>query len=578
MKTAGLLEQRRGAVSILFATTAIPLAMCVGLAIDFSFYVQAQSQLTLAADAGAMHAVRIASQHFVQGESVTQADADGVTAGQQWFEAQLGPLTTGVYTPGSVNVSIIPPPAGTTTFTSNVTYKVTIPTHFGNLFNAVLSWPLGGSSSAVITTNSFVQIDMLIDNSSSMLIGTQPSDIKAIQNLTICPPQTIAAVTGHGGNGSNHQGGGYAEYSWVFPGSPDSNHNTSAWGFDPKGVPTHQTLVPIPSVVVGVCDPLFTGDPGECPYPPSLPGMINETGTYLPAGIAQPVDAAGFCPANTGTPDQNDKNLDPLTGKTRNIPQAPCGFACHSDKTPNDYYTLVQNAKSHGASISLRFDVVQEAAAQVVGDMITAANASGVPNQFSLGVFTFNSAIAQVHPQPGGPFKEADSDLAQGLADTQAITVPPVADNPNTNFVGAMSYLANNVGLSGDGSTPSTPRKNMFIVTDGLEDYPPGGARLVGQMTSPLNETVCQPLKAKGYTIYVLYTPYYALPNPFYLYDGARVAVEQPVSNPASVAAGLQACASNPSYYYQASSKHDIDTAMAAMLASALNTPGRLAR
>lgn len=64
MKTAGLLEQRRGAVSILFATTAIPLAMCVGLAIDFSFYVQAQSQLTLAADAGAMHAVRIASQHL----------------------------------------------------------------------------------------------------------------------------------------------------------------------------------------------------------------------------------------------------------------------------------------------------------------------------------------------------------------------------------------------------------------------------------------------------------------------------------------------------------------------------------
>ncbi len=308
MKTAGLLEQRRGAVSILFATTAIPLAMCVGLAIDFSFYVQAQSQLTLAADAGAMHAVRIASQHFVQGESVTQADADGVTAGQQWFEAQLGPLTTGVYTPGSVNVSIIPPPAGTTTFTSNVTYKVTIPTHFGNLFNAVLSWPLGGSSSAVITTNSFVQIDMLIDNSSSMLIGTQPSDIEAIQNLTICPKQPIGGVTGHGGNGAN---GGYHEFSWNFP--------SDQWGFDTKASPP-QILVPIPNVVVGACDPLFTGDQGgaggaypgdlgECVFPPDLKGtIVNLPETYLPAGIAQTVNAAGFCPPGYGTPDTNKES------------------------------------------------------------------------------------------------------------------------------------------------------------------------------------------------------------------------------------------------------------------------------
>ncbi len=237
----------------------------------------------------------------------------------------------------------------------------------------------------------------------------------------------------------------------------------------------------------------------------------------------------------------------------------------------------MQNAKAQGAIISLRFDVVQEAATQVVNNMIAAANASGVPGQFSLGVFTFNSAITQVHPQPGGAFKEADSDLAQGLLDTQAIAAPAVADNANTDFGGAMSYLANNVGLSGDGSTPTTPRKNLFIVTDGLEDYPPGGARFVGQMTNPLNETVCQPLKSRGYTIYVLYTPYYPLPNPFYLNNGARKAVEKPASDPTSVSAGLQACASNPNYYYQASSKHDIDAAMAAMLASALNTPGRLA-
>ena len=178
-----------------------------------------------------------------------------------------------------------------------------------------------------------------------------------------------------------------------------------------------------------------------------------------------------------------------------------------------------------------------------------------------------------MHPAAG----EADANLSQGLADIQSIAPPAVSDTPNTDFPDAINYIATTFTASGDGSGPSKPRKNLFIITDGLEDYSPWN-RYIGQMTSPLNETTCAPLKAKGFNIFVLYTPYYPLPNPFYLYQSnSKASVEAPITNAGlSVAAGLQACASSVSQYYQASSVADINTAMQNMLASALNTPGRL--
>ena len=557
---AAIGRDRRGAVSIIFATTAIPLLLSVGLAIDYTFYVQAQAQLALAADTAAIHAVRIASSHFIAGESAAAAGADGAASGLQWFNAQLGVLSTGTVQPGDINIPPVSYTPATSTFTAVVNYKATIPTHFGGIFKAVTSWPLTGTKNAVITTNSYVEIAMLIDNSSSMLIGATPADIEALQTLTICPPTAIASTIGHGGND-----GQYSEYSWNFP---------SNIGFTPiTQVPPNSN-----NQGTGKCDPLFTGDPAECPYPPALNGKVpvgggddDDNGSKQ---LAQPVNANGYCPPGYGTPDSTAANLDSLTNKTRNFPQAPCGFACHGTNSTTDYYTLLQNARAKGAVINLRFDIIQTAAAHVVQ---TLQAKQQVANQFSLGVYTFNSAVGQVHPAAGGTFVEADNNLTQGLTDIASIATPAVADAPNTNFPGAMSYLATSLKAGGDGTTPATPRKNLFIITDGLEDYSPNN-RFIGQMTSPLNETNCAPLKAKGFNIFVLYTPYYPLPNPFYLSgSNSRAAVEAPITNTSlSVAAGLQACATTPQQYYSASSLADIDAALQAMLASALNSPGRL--
>ena len=344
-------SDRQGAVSIIFATAAVPLAMAVGLATDYSFYVEAQAQLNLAADSGAIHAVRIASSDFASGMSAADAGIAGAAAGSQWFMAQMGNITTASAVPTVAPVRF---DEATSTFTSVVTYTATMKPHFGALFEQA-TWSIAGTANAAITTNSYAEIDMLIDNSSSMLIGATPADIIALQNLTVCPPTTTSEATGHNG--------GYGEYSWIFP---------SGVGFGSGQAPPTKA-----NKGSGYCDTSFTGpqtaQTNECPYPPSLTGQVyNASGTPL-TGIAKGVDASGYCPAGTGLPDTSNsgQNLDPTTGKTRNLPSAPCGFACHSNTSPLDYYTILQGARSKGASITLRFDVVQQAAKQVVQTMQT---------------------------------------------------------------------------------------------------------------------------------------------------------------------------------------------------------------
>ncbi len=532
-------RDRRSAVSLVFAAAIVPLAISVGLAVDYSFYVETKSELSLAADTASMEAVRTAVADFTAGQAPAAAGISGQNAGEQWFAAQLGTLRT-----GSVAAPTIPPvvyDASTSTFTATVGYNGVVPTHFGGLLG-ISQWPVQGVSTAVITTNSYAEVVMLIDNSSSMLIGSSPQDIITLENATMCAPTATAQAAGQP----------MTAYSYDYP---------SGVGYGQgQTTPTQANFAP----PADHCDPNFSGGAAQCPYPPALPAQQNPT-----------LDAAGFCPTiqlpngasqTTGIPN-NWGLMDPVTKTTANIPQAPCAFACHTGDGVHDYYTIARSA-----GVVLRFDVIQSAAKVVVQEMLSQEQ---IPNQFSLGVFQFNSGVTQVHPQPSNNFVEADYNLTGGESDIAGITTPIVPDEADTNFPGAISYLAANLKPAGSGSTPTTPRKNIFIVTDGLEDYPPGAGRFVG----PMDPSNCAALKTLGFNVYVLYTPYYPLPNPFYLNQGARTYVEPtvpPASSNPDVAA-LQACATKPSQFYVASSAGDIQTAMLAMLASALNTPARIA-
>ncbi|MGI4976014.1 MAG: TadE/TadG family type IV pilus assembly protein [Janthinobacterium lividum] len=537
---------RRGAVAVIFAVSVVPLAMVVGLASDYSFYVQVQSQLNLAADTAAMQAVRVASEvSSTKSDGTVMSPADyqtavqtaGQQAGTQWFQAQMGSLANGSVPIGNIVVNVGYNPVGSR-FTSSVSYTGTVPTHFGALFNRS-SFSIGGAATAVIS-NSFVEVMMLLDNSSSMLIPTTAADIARMEAATPCATYGVDDI--HTMDGAYFQDGTtIGQYDQRF--TPDFWSDwvfASGLGYNASNNTTPNNPPPV-GTVNGNCDPSYTGDAAACAYPPSAQ-YVGTTNSW-------------YC-----------SNKGGYAYKGQYYAQAPCALACHTSSSNNDFFGLSRNMNP---PIELRLDVVQSAVAGVVKTL----NDKQQPNQFSVGVYAFSDKLSTVWPQSG----EATTDLATALSKTQAMT-PPVTQSgvsANTNFKASMQSLNGNVAAAGDGSMPTTPLKNLFIVTDGVNDVPSGGfLGTIGPMTSTNSEQTCSLFWAKGFNVYVLYTPYLPLPAGFYR-DQVKQYAETTDPTMSTVAA-LQACARYPSHFYVATDKTAINTAMQTMLAAALNSPGRV--
>jgi hypothetical protein len=267
---------------------------------------------------------------------------------------------------------------------------------------------------------------------------------------------------------------------------------------------------------------------------------------------------------------------------------APCGFACHWSATAPDYYFLARNdptgmtpagTKPQPAgtpAITLRFDVVQAATAQVITAM---ANSEVVPNQFGLSVFEFNSALTKIYPTPASGVEagfDLNGDANSGQAAVNAITTPVVVNNGDTDFPDSMTTLSTQLTPGGDGSTTVTPRKALFIVTDGIQDY---GSRVVGNTEGPFSNSAavaaCNKIKSMGISIYVLYTPYTPLTyNPYYVSNINQYVVTPP--SPNLISAALQACASSPTNFYEADVPSQISTGLQVLLKAATRTPARI--
>jgi len=318
---------------------------------------------------------------------------------------------------------------------------------------------------------------------------------------------------------------------------------TGNYGYD-----TSLNTAPPASPVNGHCDPAYTGDTKACAYAPAMQ-FIDKNNTWV-------------CTNNGGYYYQPKGQKKPDY-----YAQAPCAFACHSDSggKGDDFYSLARNA-----GIELRTDVVQNAAANVIQTLSDKQQ----PNQFSVGVYAFNNTLSAVWPTSG----EATADLTTTQSKTKAMTTPVTLSTSgpigNTDFTASMQSLIQNVTGAGDGTTPTTPLKNLFIVTDGINN--PNTDPSIGPMTSATNEQLCSMFWAKGFNVYVLYTPY--LPLPSGKYQTVVMQYSEPTQTSATAAnvAALQACARYPSHFFQATDPTAINTAMQTMLASALNSPGRV--
>jgi Flp pilus assembly protein TadG len=584
---------RRGALSILLATMIIPLLLIVGIAVDFSFYVEAQAELNLAADAAAMHAVRAMS--MATANSTTYQNA-GLLAGEQWFAAQAeqvpGVQLTGTGTPIPVTIttSYTAP-----TFTATVTYQGTINTIFGHLAG-IKTWPIAGTATASISDN-FVDIAILIDNSQSMLIGATSSDIAAMDAATPCA--VVTATTSGALPGQPIE-----DYTYWLNGIQYVNGSPFPWQQQTLGYLAGETLPTYtgvngaaPSPSTQFCDPNYI--PG-CAYPPGI--LYGSTGQYY-LSKATGSNKVGACNNGGGAPGAAGPNT----------PQAPCAFACHQNTNGGDFYALARSTTNTttGNKVQLRLDVVQAAAQSVITQM---EQYSPSPQTLlGIGLYTFNSSFQPLYPcttttgcstQFGTNLATAYSDLAicSGTQTTGCLLPPITSDSPNTDIADSFSQAATFLaGTAGTGASQSKAIKNLFIITDGISDWPSGSA---AQVVGPIDQLVvnpCQQLKNQGFSVYVLYTPYYPLPTWTYSLgvNGASPVGTYPggytlqnfvtmansttfadynanYSTDTPVMAALRACASDPAYFYTATNQADITAALNAMLSSALNASARV--
>jgi len=175
------LKDRSAGIALMFALTVIPVIGVIGIAVDLGYVTQAKTQLNAAADAAALAAAKGAADAFTAGRSPDTAKAAGQTAGVEWFKSQAG----SVMGPGAPTPSVTVTQNGAV-FSSDVTYQGSVRPYFAPLFG-VSTVALGGLSRATITTNAYVSVTFLLDNSSSMLIPATQAGVDRMHSLTPLP-------------------------------------------------------------------------------------------------------------------------------------------------------------------------------------------------------------------------------------------------------------------------------------------------------------------------------------------------------------------------------------------------------
>ncbi len=207
-KQARSLRDRQAGVTVLFATALVPIILLLGLVYSYSFATLAKQQLDLAADTAAMAAASTAARGFVAQEAdyISQGNA----AGDQWFQQQSANISDMIGTAtDTVNVTQT---GGT--FQATVSYSANIGTFLSGWFGGTIQTKSKGQSTdntstgfsesntsvAIISTNAFVNVDFLLDNSSSMMIGATEADIQQLAALLYQRPDVTMPPSAAGLN------------------------------------------------------------------------------------------------------------------------------------------------------------------------------------------------------------------------------------------------------------------------------------------------------------------------------------------------------------------------------------------
>ena len=252
-----------------------------------------------------------------------------------------------------------------------------------------------------------------------------------------------------------------------------------------------------------------------------------------------------------------------------------CTFACHFPGYSG--YPLSRNGGNWAnpsvtycpqpdtaACIQLRVDAVAYAVQQLIA---TAQATATLSNQFAIGLYPFIVDMFQLTP--------VTTNLA--VVNTAAATLTTLLDigsgplgSGGTHFENALPEMNSAIMNVGDGTSVSSPKPFLFLVTDGAQDsqWQSGGSWWGSNQATTLDESRCTPIKNRGVTISVLYVPYTPIQNPTAFAGGEDFAANANIPN---IPSHLQACAS-PGFYFTANTPADITSAMQAMFQQSLRS------
>jgi Flp pilus assembly protein TadG len=537
LRLPALRAERRSAVAVLFASMAIPVLGLVGLAIDFGVWNETYATLALAESSAALNAVKTADAAYLKQDPnyLTEGDA----AGKQWFTVALG---QGLSFSGLQQTSFTSTvQLSGTTFTATVSYTGTVKSVLGHLFDFA-SYPISITQAASIQTAPYLEVIMMLDNSASMQIGATNADMQTLMEYSPCDPSNEYISTSSGYKSGDSVDYGDYQYSW------EGSTYAGAGGTLTTPVQYYKGSTLVTATPVGAYNVAYTKSEA-CP---------NVNGQPAYAG-------------------------------------APCAFACHWDTT-NPQAGLGPDLwhMARVLGVTTRLDVVKAATNDVLTTM-KADNLSNI-NNLSVGIYTFNSALGLVYPgsnctpktfgcEAGSEFDTAIDDVGSppqpgsGILTDTGIqpTVAGLGLNGTTNDDTAvresMAYLANNyVTAGGDGSSATSPRKVLFLITDGVEDDPYTGVR------DAMPSSTCQQFKNMGYTVYVVYTTYYPVMHEYYL---SAMTSWASGTGSSTITANLQACSSSTNannlatYYIEAQNSTQLKAALNSFLNTALQSSVR---
>ena len=168
-----------------------------------------------------------------------------------------------------------------------------------------------------------------------------------------------------------------------------------------------------------------------------------------------------------------------------------------------------------------------------------------------------------------------------------ARTIVPVTANGGDHDTdlptSVTAMLSNNyITQAGNGLSSAAPKKAVFLITDGTNDYGSNGT------ISPFDTSQCDKIKALGADLYVMYTVYYPIPSYYpndpdtppgreswynFVYQYYVMPLQGP---PDQITSNLQSCASSPDKFISVSDSASLKQGLAKLLQAALATPGRL--